>query len=220
MTRHAIPAEVLAQHTAVLGKTGSGDQPEYKKNPKRILCVRACAHCQTEFLVAKKYPGQRFCSRKCGFKELNPSDHNARVARATAKQRGDKLRGRGEGKSYPKLNGRHAHRVIAEQKLGRPLEPGEIVHHRDENKLNYSADNLDILSGQSEHNRVHENFKDARKRGRKPGKVIEFEGRRQNMIAWARDFGVSASTLSYRLRNGWTFEMALRGSRHSKSQGA
>ena len=86
---------------------------------------------------------------------VNPPDHNAKVARSTAKARGDKLRGRGAGKSYPKLNGRHAHRVVAEQKIGRKLEPGEIVHHKDENKLNYSARNLKVLPSQSVHAKLH-----------------------------------------------------------------
>jgi hypothetical protein len=65
------------------------------------------------------------------------------------------LRGRGEGKSYPKLNGRHAHRAIAEKKIGRPLRRGEIVHHEDENRLNYDENNLEVLASQSEHMRLH-----------------------------------------------------------------
>lgn len=34
------------------------------------------------------------------------------------------------------------HRVVAEQKLGRPLEPWEVVHHKDRNKLNNDPRNL------------------------------------------------------------------------------
>ena len=56
---------------------------------------------------------------------------------------------------YPKIAGVHAHRVVAEQKLGRKLHPGEIVHHKDENKLNYSLDNLEVLKNQAEHLRLH-----------------------------------------------------------------
>ena len=141
-----IPEAALGQHIAV---------PAYKRDPRRILCMRNCAHCGCEFPVAKKFPKARFCSRKCGLKATLPPDHNARISRDSAKQRGDKQRGRGAGKSYPKLYGRHAHRVVAEQKLGRPLLPGEIVHHEDENKLNYSADNLEVLPSQAEHARLH-----------------------------------------------------------------
>lgn len=57
--------------------------------------------------------------------------------------------------SYPKIGDRHAHRVIAEQKLGRPLRPGEIVHHEDENKCNPAPDNLAVLPSQAEHARRH-----------------------------------------------------------------
>ncbi|MBC2813556.1 HNH endonuclease [Enterococcus faecalis] len=67
-----------------------------------------------------------------------------------AKIRNAKL-GKGKGKSYPKLYGRHEHRVVAEAKLGRPLKPGEVVHHIDHNKRNNSPENLMIFRSQSDH---------------------------------------------------------------------
>lgn len=45
--------------------------------------------------------------------------------------------------------------VIAEQMLGRALLPGEVVHHRDGDKLNNSSENLDVLQSQSEHATLH-----------------------------------------------------------------
>lgn len=77
--------------------------------------------------------------------------HNQAI---TAKLRGDLQRGRGEGKTYTKLYGRHEHRVVMEQKLGRELLPGEIVHHIDHNKKNNHPDNLMVMT-QSEHARLH-----------------------------------------------------------------
>lgn len=46
------------------------------------------------------------------------------------------------------------HRLVAEYKIGRPLEDGEVVHHKDHNKLNNSPENLEILS-EKEHKALH-----------------------------------------------------------------
>lgn len=56
--------------------------------------------------------------------------------------------------TYRKLHGRHEHRVIAEQILGRPLLRNEIVHHIDGNKHNNNPKNLLVMT-QSEHVRLH-----------------------------------------------------------------
>jgi hypothetical protein len=51
--------------------------------------------------------------------------------------------------------GVHEHRTIAEQKIGRKLKPGEIVHHKDHNKRNNDPENIEVLASQSEHCKVH-----------------------------------------------------------------
>ena len=157
------------------------------------LCTRSCQFCGAEFRVNTTYPSQKFCSRSCA------------------------QRSRGTGRSYPKIGNRHAHRVVAEWKLGRALRPGEIVHHQDEDRSNYASDNLEVLQSQAEHAREHW-FASGRHNLphlRKPGRVIEAFGKRQNISAWAAETGIEVSTLSYRLRRGWPPEQALTKTPHT-----
>lgn len=49
----------------------------------------------------------------------------------------------------------YLHRIVAEQSIGRKLRRGEIVHHRDEDKLNNSPENLEVCSSASVHQRHH-----------------------------------------------------------------
>jgi len=48
----------------------------------------------------------------------------------------------------------HEHVVIAEAKIGRPLEPGEHVHHIDRDRANNDPSNLMVLTN-SEHLKLH-----------------------------------------------------------------
>lgn len=84
-------------------------------------------------------------------RELNPTrmKYETRVKLRKARL------GTGEGKSYPKLFGKHLHRVVAEVKLGRSLRPGEVVHHEDGNKRNACPANLRVFTSQSEHAAEH-----------------------------------------------------------------
>lgn len=132
----------------------------------------------------RRYPCQmkahNFCSRGClaafSSKSKNPDGYsdlkdytNIRVhctdmnlmlnsKRMTPETR-EKLRqahlGTVEGRTYTKLYGRHEHRVVAEQILGRPLKPGEVVHHIDGNKRNNAPENLMVFASQAEHVKWH-----------------------------------------------------------------
>jgi hypothetical protein len=43
------------------------------------------------------------------------------------------------------------HRYVMEQHLGRYLDPQEVVHHKDGNKLNNAIENLQLFKSQGEH---------------------------------------------------------------------
>lgn len=60
----------------------------------------------------------------------------------------------------------YEHRLVAEQKFGRRLKPGELVHHIDGNKQNNNPENLEICTSTSSHRTKH----------RKPGSRLRNPG--------------------------------------------
>lgn len=62
-----------------------------------------------------------------------------------------------------KDSGIAVHRWVAENKVGRDLKLGEVVHHKDRNKQNNSLNNLVIFPSQKEHWATHK--QDAKKYG-------------------------------------------------------
>ena len=87
--------------------------------------------------------------------ELNRKLNPTRMTLAIRKKLRNSRLGLGEGRSYTKHYGKHEHRIVAEQILGRKLLPGEVVHHIDGNKRNNTPENILILKSQSEHAKLH-----------------------------------------------------------------
>lgn len=85
--------------------------------------------------------------------ENNPFYGKRHTKEAREKMRNARLN-TGNGKGYTKTYGKHTHRIVAEQMLGRPLRRDEIVHHKDGNKQNNNPSNLEVMT-QSEHARLH-----------------------------------------------------------------
>ena len=110
-----------------------------------------------------KRQGRPFCSRQCHMKTLNEELNPGRMKPEIRFKLRDAHLGTGEGLSYAKIFGRHAHRIAAEIKLGRPLRLGEVVHHIDGNKRNNAFENLMVFASQSAHAAWHAKH-DAEKR--------------------------------------------------------
>lgn len=98
--------------------------------------------------------------------------------------------------TYRKFLGRHEHRVIAENIVGRPLHEGEIVHHIDGNKHNNNAENLKVMM-QSEHMRIHL---------RPNATQLAWQGKLFWPNELAFEFGLSVFVLQNRLKAGWSLE--------------
>lgn len=118
-----------------------------------------CAWCFRDMRV---YPSNlsanNYCSRACRNaamaarnRETNP---HLMTPEIRAKLRAARLNS-GHSVTYEKTYGRHTHRVVAERMLGRPLRPGEVVHHIDGNKRNNDPENLMVFPSQKEHAAWH-----------------------------------------------------------------
>lgn len=131
--------------------------------------IFTCEKCGKQFIRYKSMikPGitHFFCSRACAKEhlstkmtkmneDLNPIRMDNFETRLAVRE-GHLKNNTGKEHSYPKIFGTHAHRILAEEIIGRPLKKGEVVHHKDGNPRNNSIDNLEVLSSQSEHAKLH-----------------------------------------------------------------
>lgn len=123
-----------------------------RKACEREGCDQDFAYHPDNKVLAK----QRFCSRRCWLKVNNTPEQSKMGTNSPRwREHWDTVRGTGKRGWYVKEGGRHQHRVVAEQMIGRPLLPKEVVHHKDGNKANNDPSNLQVFSSQAEHARHH-----------------------------------------------------------------
>lgn len=116
--------------------------------------TRVCPVCQTPFLVEKPSRPQRYCGHRCAFAVIGPVVREKAYTPETIAKHAASRRDRGAGISYRKVGGRHEHRTVAEEKIGRALRPEEVVHHCDGTKRNNHPDNIEVML-RTEHSRMH-----------------------------------------------------------------
>lgn len=126
--------------------------PSQMKNKKMAFCSREC---QARYRSKKYNPDGRPITKRPDLSEYN-RQHNAYRMTPEVREKLSQARAdTGSADSYRKRHGRHEHRIVAEQILGRPLRKGEVVHHINRDKRDNRPENLMIFENQAEHARWH-----------------------------------------------------------------
>lgn len=120
--------------------------------------MNTCPVCNQEFPPNRKE--QLLCSVKCRQRN-NAKGRNGQTTGPQSKQYVQRLSKDGYLRMYagkhPYANGRkeiHVHVMVMEMHIGRPLSPGECVHHKNGIKTDNSLENLELMQ-HAEHSTLH-----------------------------------------------------------------
>lgn len=149
------------------GKTFE-DYPSQFKDPTRACCSRACGNasrrrtvacvcitCDRDFTTIPANitkGGGKFCSPACYHKDRETRPRKIGATWTSGGYRFVYWPGHPRAGSDGSVR---EHIIVAEETLGRPLADGEIVHHRNDDGTDNRPENLEVLSGQSEHFSLH-----------------------------------------------------------------